>query len=197
MLTKSKILGIASVEAVFIFPVILLLFVIMLHIAKAMMTNIDVINESRLTAWKESIEILSKPRIFKPIAKSGNPISSNITYSNPPNSASLIDDMRRQGRNKHNNVNQLTNVLDGQQLGILVAKSSTGYSTSRAKLNWSFVVEKKFALVATPIWTIDDIPYGYDKYLKDTLDSRCIFTKIFPNVPPKRSPVCKKSYFSP
>jgi len=197
MHTKSKNLGIASVEAVFIFPVILLLFVLMLHITKAMMTNIDVINESRLTAWSKSIEILPKLRANQPIAKSGNPISSTISYEEPQNSTSLIDDMRGKGRNKHANVDQLTSVLDGQELRILVAKSSAGYSTSRAKLNWSFNVEKNFALVATPIWTVDDIPYGYDKYLKDTLDSRCIFTKLFPNVTPKRSPVCKKSYFSP
>lgn len=195
MLIKSKNLGIASVEAVFIFPIILLLFVLMLHITKAMLTNIDVINEARLSSWRDSIGILGKPRIFKPIAINGNTISSNITFANPANSTSLIDDMRSAGRNKHSETNQLTNVLDGQQLGILVTKSSTGYSTSRAKLNWSFNVEKKYALVATPIWTVEDIPFGYDKYLKDTLDSRCIFTNLFPNVPPKRRPVCKKSYF--
>ena len=197
MCTKYKCQGIASVEAVFIFPVILLLFVLMLHISKAMMTNIDVINESRLTAWTESIEILPKLRANQPTAKSGNPISSKTSHVNPPNSNSLIDEMRGKGRNKHANVDQLTSVLDGQELKILVAKSSSEYSTSRAKLNWSFNVEKSFALVATPIWTVDDIPYGYDKYLKDTLDSRCIFTKLFPNVTPKRNPVCKKSYFSP
>ncbi len=195
MRIKSKNSGIASVEAVFIFPIILLLFAILLHVTKAMMTNIDVINDARLTSWRESIGILGKPRIFKPIAKNGNTINSNVTYTNPPNSTSLIDDMRRAGRNKYSESSQLTKVLDGQQLGIMVTKSTVGYSTSRAKLNWTFDVEKKFALVATPIWTVEDIPYGYDQYLKDTLDSKCLFTKMFPNVPPKQMPICKKSYF--
>lgn len=192
MRIKNKQYGIASVEAVFIFPIILLLFLIMLHVTKAMMTNIDVINESRLSAWGDAAGVFGKIRIFKPVAKSGETIDSSITYSNPPNSANLIDSMRSAGTRSYNDTNSLTKKLDGQELGIMVADSSVAYNTTRGMLNWSFDVEKKYALVATSIWTADDIPYGYDKYLKDKLDSKCLFTKMFPKVPPYRTADCKK-----
>ncbi len=192
MHTRFKQYGIASVEAVFIFPVLLLLFLVMLHITKAMMTNIDVINESRLSAWGDAIGIFGDIRIYKPVAKSGATIDTSISSVNPPNSSSLIDDMRSAGSRKYNNSNSLTKILYNQDLGIKLASSSTSYNTTRGKLNWSFDVEKSYAIVPTPIWTADDIPYGYDKYLKDTLDSKCLFTRMFPKVPPYRTPDCKK-----
>lgn len=191
MLIKRKQTGIASVEAVFLFPVILLLFLILLHITKAMMTNIDVINEARLIAWREVTGILEKPRIFKPIAKGGNQINTTQTHQSPPNAASLIDDMRTAGEKYFSDSKSLTKVLDGQQLGILVTTSSTEYRTSVSRLNWSFDVEKKYAIVGTPIWTAEDIPIGYDQYLKDSLNSKCLFTKMFPNANGTKTVDCK------
>ena len=188
---KHKQTGVASVEAVFLFPIILLLFLIMLHITKAMMTNIDVTNEARLTAWRGTIGVLEKPRIFEPVAKSGNTISSQQTHSNPQGSKSLIDNMRTAGDKYISDSKSLTNVLDGQQLGILVTTSTAEYKTSASRLNWSFDVIKKFAMVGTPIWTAEDVPIGYDQYLKDSLNSKCLFTKMFPNANGTKKTDCK------
>lgn len=189
---SSKQIGIASVEAVLIFPIMLLLFLIMLHVTKAMMTNIDVINESRLSAWGDVAGVYGGIRLTRPVAKSGETIDTKINYSSPPNSTSLIDSMRLAGAKKYSDSNALTKILDDQKLGIMVSTSTAGYKTTRGYLNWTFDIEKKFALVATPIWTAKAIPYGYDKYLKDNLDSKCLFTEMYPKVGPHRTPDCKK-----
>ena len=188
---SNKQSGVASVEAVFLFPIILLLFLILFHLTKAMMTNIDVINETRLTAWRETTGILEAPRLFKPVAKSGNTISSKQTHVNPPSSKSLIDNMRTAGERYFSDSRSLTKILDGQQLGILVTTSTSEYKTSASRLNWSFNVEHRFSIVGTPIWTAEDVPIGYDQYLKDSLNSKCLFTKIFPNANGTKRADCK------
>ena len=190
MRISKKQNGIASVEAVLLFPIILLLILILIHITKIMMTNIEVINEVRINAWRESINILEKPRLNKPVAKSGETINTRISYTNSAYSTSIIDDMRKAGNKEYNKTNTLTKVLGGQRAGILVATSTTTYKTS-SKLNWSFNAEKKYAFVGSSLWTAKTHPIGYDEYLKDTLDSKCIFTKMFPKAGSYVRPKCK------
>ncbi len=203
--------GLATVELVLILPILLLFILLLLHITKAMMTNIDVINESRITAWRDAIGIISFDGLrscsqidvdlgqdsqginnmnpFLPTAKSGEKICTKKKFESLSNN-DLISSMRTAGKKEYSDIQGLTSTINAQN-NIAVFTSSAKYYSSHAWLSLDLNVKKNYALVANAIWTTEDVPLGYDYYLKDKLDSKCLFTRMFPKAGAIRTPDCK------
>ena len=162
MRIKANI-GLATVEVVLILPILLLLVLVLLHITKAMMTNIDVINESRITAWRDAIGIINfgglrsclqidgigsqvsqdvnNLNIFLPTAKSGERICTKKKFESP-NQADLITSMREAGKKEYTDIEALTSTVNAQH-NIAVFMSATKYYSSHSWLSLDFNVKKK------------------------------------------------------
>jgi hypothetical protein len=58
------------------------------------------------------------------------------------------------------------------------ASASTDYVGPRALGGWKLTVREQFAVAAAPIWEREQIPLGYDQYLKDRLHANSLVVRI-------------------
>lgn len=173
--------GIASVEAVLLLPIILLFIVVLLHVTKILKTNNEAIVDSRYHAWREVIGLRDNPLLPGKKAINGEIIDTSVRHQGSGDQDGLISAMRSAGDDYYNGKSQqLTQVLQSQDHDMLVASSEVEYFGDSKLKNWKFDIKQHYALVGTSIWTGEDLPIGYDNYLRNTLNSKILFTRLFP-----------------
>lgn len=173
--------GIASVEAVLLLPIVLLFIVVLLHVTKIHKTHNQTIVDSRFNAWREIAGVRGFSILPTQVAINGEPIDTTVRQKSSGDQDGLIEAMRNRGDQHYaGKSDDLTQVLEAQNHDMTLATSKVSYVGDRKLQHWKFDIQQRHAVVGTPIWSGEDLPIGYDNYLRNTLNSKLLFIDLFP-----------------
>jgi len=173
--------GLASVEAALFLIVFLALIAVLFEIAGLMIAKLYVVNESRLAAWTSSVGLpTSKFSLLTASTNLDTPILTKVKTNDSDRNADLIASMRAEGCKKYRRPAALTQVINQDTRGIHTGTANSLYFPSRRFPKLYVNIESTHGLVANRIWERQMLPLGYDQYMKKRLNSRVLYTDLFP-----------------
>lgn len=162
-------------------PILLVLILVLMHVTRIMLVKMQVVDEARITAWEESLGTPSRSlnRFELTLSLSGDPIISG-SENLDDDQAGFLSRMRHAGERKYGSSSTLTQVLEANDHGILLTSAKSFYVAHPKLERWNFLIADNYAIVGTSIWKGEDMPIGYDNYMRSTLNSRVLFPRYFP-----------------
>lgn len=187
---KQQQIGLASVEAVLILPLLLFIIAIMFTFTKAMMLKQEVIIEARTMAWRKSL-FGNVPCIDNETRNTISFVCSEDTNSGRLFLQSLVDAGTKKGSLKVDQVQKMVNVITDAQQPRIIAVLAKTQITPLANILQPFQISARYAVDRKVFWPQEELPLGYDEVLykefmhKDVNNdpgSSRLFPGFFPNV---------------
>lgn len=202
-------LGLASVETVLVMPVLLALFMLMIHLTRALHIKQETVIDARTIAWRNALfettciglvpssfggevtaaSVAGIPSEFQEIGVDLNlPTADGIVTSCPSSpyasGQEFLREMRGAGSAYDRN-NDLTQVLDSPRPSVISGRGLSGYEFfpylgDGQDQSVGYTIESLYAVDARPVWEVSQLPIGYDNFLKRELDSEEVYLNFFP-----------------
>jgi hypothetical protein len=169
------------VEAVLVLPFLLVLVVLSVYSTKLMLLKKDSQTESRLTAWRHvtlSAVCWSLPRQLS----HGDLLSRYCSTNDSPAQQFLDKTAHGQHAEHKRQMVQITRQASVPGAVTATTRASRAFGRPEAPAQyWTRLhLDERHGVDAMTRWQRQDLPIGYDRYLKRVLDSDTIFPHYFP-----------------
>ena len=178
---RRRSAGQASIEAVLVMPLLLTLVILAENSARIMLFKEQAIISTRLAAWREARSggMGGRCRETRPARSFGGSFEISGCPTDDDDATRFLKEMDRKGNSESKGVTR--DVDSDPRPQVVAVDGSGGY--------WPFGPERfarveltdDHTLSANRAWEREDLPTGYDRFLKRKLkDGRKLFPKLFP-----------------
>jgi hypothetical protein len=181
---RRRSAGQASIEAVLVMPLLLTLVILAENSARIMLFKEQAIISTRLAAWREArfggTEGFGRCRATRPARSFGGSFAISGCPTADADATRFLKDMDRSGNSESRGANR--DVSGDPRPQVVTVDGSGGYWPFGPERFARVELEDHHTLSANRAWEREDLPIGYDRFLKRKLDDG---RKLFPNLFPR------------
>lgn len=175
--------GNAAVELVLMTPFLAFLALMAFNATRMLIVKQHVVVEARTTAWRGALfggawgrsrcptnvaAALGEQRIFTTCDTDGS------------DAERFLGRVERSGGRARDLNQEMRSAAGSRAVPQRVEVSAFSLFVSDRALGWPVLIEHKHSVDAQAVWMREDLPIGYDRYLRRRIDSDHIFPDFFP-----------------